>query len=142
MKKFFNFRFRRNPSCLKIVFFANELAQKPIKYWANVGRIPKYSKLSRLEKLIKGQLDIQWSNSTVHLTTGSGRLLFPYHVQWMGDRFEFELFSVFGDGRPRLYFTRTVSSNNERFTADEIKEIEKFMTTQHNLIKSSYLMIS
>lgn len=142
MEKFFKFKSDRDSGCLKLVFFAGELKQKPIKYWANVGKIPTHSKLTNLIKSLKKQTDIKWSNNVSYLAYYSGaRLLFPYHVHWMNDSFEFELFSVFGEGRPRLYFTRKVSSNNERFTDDEIKQINKFMETEYHLIWDSSLMV-
>jgi hypothetical protein len=142
METFFKFKSTRDSGCLKLVFFAGELKQKPIKYWANVGNIPPHSKLTNLIKLLKKQTDIRWGNNITHLAYYSGaRLLFPYHIQWMKNSFEFELFSVFGEGRPRLYFTRKVNSNNERFTDDEIKQMNKFMETEYHLIWDSSLMV-
>lgn len=142
METFFKFKNNRDSGCLKLVFFAAELQQKPIKYWANVGKVPTHSKLTELIKTLKKQTDIRWANNITHLAYYSGaRLLFPYHVHWMKNSFEFQLFSVFGEGKPSLYFTRKVNSDNERFSDDEIKQINKFMETEYHLIWDSSLMV-
>jgi len=135
MVKFFKFKTDRDPGCIKLVFFAGELRQKPIKYWANVGHIPKYSRLTELIKRLKSQVDVKWANNITHIAYYGGvRLTFPIHVHWMEDRFEMTVYSVFGEGKPRLHLGRKVNSNNERFTDEEIKRIKKFIETEYHLI--------
>ena len=126
----------RDSGSLKLLFGTGELRQKPIKYWANTGRIPKYSSLKNIENAIKKMVGIRYSNGTCHLTPyAGGRLSFPFHVHWMGDCFEFTLYGIFGDGRPRLHFSRKVTSQSEFFTDSEIKSIQNWMEYEHHFIE-------
>ena len=147
MEKTSTFKFTRNPykvssrsDSIKLLFSAWELRQKPIKFWANTGNIPKHSKLNRLRKTIKRLVDNNTGNCVDNLFYyGGSRLVFPYHVHWMGDRFEFTLYDPFG--MPLHSFWRTVKSKNERFSKDEMEQVSKIMCTHYHLIWDSYLMV-
>ena len=140
--KYFNFKSDRDSGSVKLVFFTSELRQKPIKYWSNVGHIHEHSRLNKLVKKIKSLIDDKWANNIHYLSYYAGaRLIFPYHVQWMGDSFEMTVYNVFGDGKGCLNLGRKVKSQNERFTEKELKRIDDFMHREYHIISGSYEII-
>lgn len=140
--KYFKFRSNRDSGSIKLIFFASELSQKPIKYWSNVGRIHPHSRLTKLVRKIKKMIDYQLANNIHYLSYYSGsRIEFPYHVHWMDDRFEMTVYNTFGDGKGALRLGRKVSSQNERFTDAEIKKIKDFMHREYHIIYGSYYII-
>ena len=140
--KYFKFRNNRDTGSIKLIFFAGELEQKPIKYWSNVGSIHPHSRLKKLVRKIKKMIDYPSANNIHYLSYYSGsRIVFPYHVHWMDDRFEMTVYNTFGDGKGALHLGRKVSSQNERFTDAEIKKIQDFMHREYHIIYGSYYII-
>lgn len=65
-----------------------------------------------------------------------GQVLFPFHCNWMNDKFEFTIYDPFGNQiKP---FKRTAKSNNERFTKDEINILKHIMEIHYYIIKCGY----
>jgi len=138
-----SFKFKRRYSdTVKLVFSAYELSQKPIIYWANVGTIPKHSRLQKIRKQVKEITDNSYINGIDFIYYyGGSRLLHPFHVHWMDDKFEFQLFNVFGESADKFIISRAVKSRNERFTDEEIKRMNDYMQVEYTIVSRGYEML-
>lgn len=124
---------------VKLIFTTQQLRQKPIKYWSNVGNIHPNSTLQTFIKYIKKLCGDKTANGILNLYYyGGSRLLFPFHVNWLKDGFELQVFNCFGDGDQTLFIKRKVSSQNERFTKDEIKQINDFIRVEYHKVWDTY----
>lgn len=135
-----NFKHTRSEG-VKIYFSAYELKQKPIKYWTNVGYEPENSNLRKIIRKLKDIVCDKTANGIEHLSYyEGGRLLFPYHIAWHGDSFEFRIYNPFGDGSNSFKISRKVKSQNERFTQEDVENMKKYMCSEYHLISDTYEM--
>jgi hypothetical protein len=136
----FNFKQKtRQPYVVLLNFTAYELGQKPIKYWRNTGNVNRKSAFHKIINKVKNICGDPTSNTITRLFHYAGAdVTFPFHVQWMEDKFEFCLFDCFGSGNNTLKFSRKVNSDNERFTKNELKLMTDFMVTEHHIITGLY----
>lgn len=133
----FKLPYRRQGDCVKLLFSAHDLSKKPIKYWANVGYVNKngaFYKITQLVKKITG--DTIGNNIDCLYYYQGSRITFPFHVNWMGNKFELSLYDCFGNYK--MSIGRKVSSDNERFTSEEIEQIKSFLCLQYHIVSDGY----
>lgn len=131
---------------VKIYFFAHELRKKPIKFWTNIGNMPKHGRFEKIRQSLRDILEIKCSNGIDHLSYYAGsRVIFPVQITWHpnGNRnevnrfwFEFSLWDPFGQKRI-LHFSRTCNQM-DRFTIEEAKRMETAMCLHYHLMSSGY----
>lgn len=128
---------RRGCDTVKLVFSAYELSLKPVKFWANVGTVNKKKSFQKIISLVKRLTGDSTINGISHIAYyGGSRLLFPFHVNWLGNRFELTIYNVFGE--QGMSISRGVKSNNERLNKEEIKAIEDFIRVQYHIVWDGY----
>lgn len=139
----FNFNYTRGCDCVKLLFSAHDLSQKPIKYWSNTGNVNKKGNFYKIISLVKKITGDRTGNGISHLYYyGGSRLTFPFHVHWMGNKFELIVYNCFGDGEGKLLISRNVKSDNERLTKEEVKKIKDFLCLQYHIVWDGYDFIN
>jgi len=139
----FNFKYKRNSDCVKLILTAYDLSQKPIKYWANVGSVNKKGNFQKIISLVKKITGDFTGNSISHLYYyGGSRIIFPFHLCWMVNKFELTVYNAFGDGNDKFIISRKVVSDNERFTKEEIQKINDYLCLQYHIVWDGYNFIN
>lgn len=139
----FNFKYYRGTDCVKLLLSAYDLSQKPIKYWANVGTVNKKGKFQTIISLVKNITGDRTGNGISHLYYyGGSRVIFPFHLNWMGNSFELTIYNAFGEGNDKFHISRKVSSDNERFTKEDVKKIEEYLCLQYHIVWDGYRFIN
>ena len=129
--------FKKKPEGVKVYFTTSELESKPIIFWNNSGNIDENSTFSKWIKSVRSLVGVRTINTISHLTYyAGGKILFPFHCNWMGDMFEFSLFDPHGNHL--LNFSRKVDSKDETFKREEIHFIKKHMEIHSHMMTSAY----
>lgn len=128
----------RDSGALKMVFSPSELAKKPIKFWANVGRVDEDSIFKRLSKHLRRLVGINWDNSHHYLTFYAGsRIIHPFHVHCEGNTWNITIYSIFGDQSPSFSIGGNTARGEYMLSKYEVDQMNEFLRDEHHFIQSS-----